>query len=267
MIVPIEINGSDIVSQFDVSEQQLETMFNNIAKSLAMIYVSKLENEAASELNSTKRRYIQSIRLIDSGRLEATVLLDYSKDPLIQAIEEGGNPFDMKIGFLKSSKVKVGKNGKKYITIPFRFGSTGSVSESELFISKMPQEVYDIVRKKEIGSKGFSQGITSDDLLTIPDKYRIQNKREEIKDSNGSVLFKEYEHKTSIYQGIRKQSDSTTSQNSYFSFRRVSEMSDENSFIHTGIQARHLMQKAQQNMNIPEEVSVQIDNELAKLGF
>lgn len=45
MIAPIEINVDDIISQYDVTEQQLGTMFDNIAKSLAMIYVAKLEKE------------------------------------------------------------------------------------------------------------------------------------------------------------------------------------------------------------------------------
>lgn len=267
MITPIEINSDDIVSQYNITESQIQSMFDNIAKSLAMIYVSKLENEAALNLHSTKRRYIQNIRVIDSGKLESTVMLDYSKDKLVQMIEEGSSAFDMKPYLLNSSKAKTGKNGKKYITIPFRFGTPDSIAESEIFTAKMPQEIYNIVREKEVNIKGVSKGITQTELAELPKQFQINSVRPEIKDSAGKVLFKEYEHKSSVYQGIRRQSDSVTSQNTYFSFRRVSEVSDENSFIHKGIQAKQLMSKAYQKMNIPEEVGVQIDNELAKLGF
>ena len=267
MIVPIEINSSDILSQYSVTDDQLQKMFDNIAKSLGVIYASKLENEASSALNSTRRRYIQNIRVIDSGRLESTVLLDYSKDPLVRMIEEGISAFDLKPYFLKSAKVKVSKSGKRYLTIPFRFSTPGSLGESEVFSGKMPDEVYDIVRKKEVGVNGKSQGITKDELSQLPSKFQVIQTRKEVQDSQGKTLFKEYEHKSSIFQGIQKQTDKVTGQSSYHSFRRVSELSDEDSFIHTGIQARHLMQKAKQTMNIPDEVSIQIDNELAKLGF
>ncbi len=256
---PIEINGDDIVSQFDISETQLNSMFDNIAKSLAMIYVANLENEAASELHSTKRRYIQNIRVIDSGRLESTVMLDYSKDKLVQMIEEGASSFDMKEKLLASPKAKTGKDGKRYITVPLRWAATDSVGESELFSGKMPQEIYDIVRKKEV-KKGIS-------VSELPEKYRVNGTRPAISDSAGTVLFKEYQHKSSIYQGITKQKDTTTGQSTYFSFRRVSENSDDNAFIHPGIQGRGLMGKALSNLNIPQETSLLIDNELAKLGL
>lgn len=267
MIVPIEIDSQDILSQYSLSKEEIEGMFDNIAKSLGTVYASKLENEAINGLNSTRRRYIQNIRIIDSGKLESTVMLDYSKDPLVRMIEEGQSAFDMKVYFLRSSKVKVSKSGKRYLTIPFRFSTSGAVGESEVFSGKMPSEVYDIVRKKEVGVNGKSQGITKNELSNLPSKFQVVSKRQEVKDSEGKMLFKEYEHKSSIYQGIQKQVDKVTGQSSYHSFRRVSELSDEDSFIHTGIQARHFMQRAKENMNIPEEVGVQIDNELAKLGF
>lgn len=62
MLIPIEIDSSDITSQFDITGEQIQSMFDNIAKSLAMVYYSKLEQEASNELHSTRQRYLQNIK-------------------------------------------------------------------------------------------------------------------------------------------------------------------------------------------------------------
>lgn len=269
MIIPIEINTQDILNQFNISQSQIESMLDNIAKNLAVVYVSKLETEASSKLNSTRDRYLRAIRVIDSGKLESTVLLDYSKDPLVKMIEEGASPFDMKQGILNGPKSKVSAKGVRYNTIPMRWATPGAVGESSSFSGKMPQEIYDAVRTKPTtipvrGGGGRSQGLSASQ---IPAAFQAPSTRGTIVDSNGSPLFREYQHKTSIYEGIVKKTDSSTGQSSYFSFRRVSENSDANAFIHPGIVAHKLMNIAYSSMNLDEEVGLQIDNELIKLGY
>lgn len=257
MIIPIEINSTDITSQFDIPKEDLEKMFDNIAKSLAVVYYSKLEQEASNELHSTRTRYLQNIKLIDTGKMEGTVLLDYSKDKLIQMLEEGASPFDMKDGLMGSSKVKFTKNGKKFITVPLRW--TTGIDQGNIGGTKMPSEVYKEARK--LSTK------ESIKLGSLPDKYQQVKSRPEIQDSAGKVLFDEYTHKHSIYQGITKVTDGVTSQNVYMSFRRISENSDKNAFIHPGFLAKNLMKRAYEKMNLEEELGVQIDNELKNLGF
>lgn len=256
MIVPITIDTAGITSQFDVSKEQVDTMMNNIAKSLAMVYMSKLETEVSNSLHSTRRRYLQNIRMIDSGPMEATVLLDYSKDPLVKAIEEGSGPTDLKTGLLMSPKAKISKTGKRYITVPMRWSTPGAVGESEMFGNQLPQDVYDIV------SKG---GPTK--LSDLPSQYQTVQSRKEIKSSEGKTLFDQYTHKTALHSGITKQTDNVTGQSTYFSFRRVSENSDPNAFIHPGIMPRNFIDKAFNSMNLEQEVGIQIDKELAKIGF
>jgi len=265
MIVPIEINSSDITSQFDISEQEIENMFDNIAKSLAIIYYTKLESEAANTLHSTRARFINSIQLVDTGRLEGTVLLDYSKDPLIRMIEEGASPFDMKYGLLNSPKAKVGKDGKRYISIPFRLATSDANGEADVFTGRMPEEITEAVRKLVIPvGKNNSNALP---ISAIPSQYQIKGKRNTIEDSAGKTLFKEYEHKTSLYEGVVKSNDSVTAQSTYHMFRRVSENSSPDAFIHPGFTAARLMDRAYSRMNIDEELGIQIDNELTKLGF
>lgn len=257
MLIPIEIDSSDITSQFDITGEQIQSMFDNIAKSLAMVYYSKLEQEASNELHSTRQRYLQNIKLVDTGKLEGTVLLDYSKDKLIQMLEEGASPFDLKLHLLNSAKVKFTKNGKKFITVPLRW--TTGIEQGNISSSKMPDEIYKEARKLDIKE--------SLKLDNIPSQFQTKKTRPEIKDSAGKILFDAYTHKSPIYEGITKMQDNVTGQNTYMSFRRVSELSNKNAFIHPGLVARKLMGKALEKMNLEDELGVQIDNELKKLGF
>lgn len=260
IIIPVEIDTGDITKQFDVSKSQIETILDNIAKGLAMSFVGQLEVNVGNTLNSTRNRFLRNIRVIDSGKLESTVLLDYSKDPLIKMIEEGSGPFDMKTGLLGSNKVKYTSKGKRYITVPFRWAASTSVGESDVFTSKLPQSIHTIVSKKTAGS--------TLKLSEIPSSLSSKSTRQPIVDSEGKTLFDSYTHKNSVYEGITKSTDIVTKQNRYFSFRRVSEQgSDPNSWIHPGMTAQKFMENTMKDMNIGETVGILIDQELSKLGF
>ncbi len=56
-------------------------------------------------------------------------------------IEKGFDPFDMKKMLQTSMKVRVSKEGHKYLVIPFQHGTPGAVS-----MRAMPQEIYDKVK-------------------------------------------------------------------------------------------------------------------------
>lgn len=270
MIIPIEIDGSALQEQFSLSKEQVELICDNIAKTLAARYAQQLEQEAHNALHQTRRRYIQNVKVVDSGRMEGTVMLDYSKDKLIQMLEEGASPFDIKKGLLNSPKAKIGRKGGKYITVPFRWGTPDIVGDSDVFSGKLPQEVYDVVRKKTANIPVSGGGMRSSGLSSseIPSPFNASKSRGEIKDSAGKVLFKEYQHKTSLFAGVHKKTDPVTGQNTYNSFRRVSENgSDKDAFVHPGIERYNLIQKALDNFNQPQELSIALNTQLAKLGF
>jgi len=167
-------------------------------------------------------------------------LLDYSKDPMIRMIEEGAGPFDQKEGFKKSSKKHIKKDGGWYLTIPFSVGNPSSQVTSG-FSSIMPKEIYNVVKKQNISSTtNRSAGLLNTDL---PAQFQVPNKRAAIIIPE-SQSFKEYQHKSSIYKGLFKQKDAITGQSNYGSFRRVSDKSDEDSWIHKGFSAAGLAEKA-----------------------
>lgn len=269
MIIPIIIDGSALQQQFALSGEQIESICDNIAKTLAARYAQQLEQEANNALHSTRRRYIQNVHVVDSGRMEGTVILDYSKDPLIKMLEEGAGAFDIKAGLMASAKVKIGKNGGRYITVPMRWGTPGIVGESDVFTGILPQQVYDVVKAKPTNIPVSGGGMRSAGLSAgeIPSPFNAIGSRAPIADSAGKVLFNEYQHKTSIYQGVSKKTDPSTGQNTYNSFRRVSENSDKDAFIHPGIEQYNLIQRALDNFNQTQEVSLALDQQLIDLGF
>jgi 6-pyruvoyl-tetrahydropterin synthase len=262
-IIDIRIDTNDLFSGLQVSKEQVDTYVDKVIKNLSYAYLNQVESEAQRELHSTRNRYIQNLRFIDTGRMEGTIVLDYTKDPLIKMIEEGANAYDMKQYFLKSSKVKFSKNGNPFLTIPFRFATPSAVGESEVFQGKLPQEVYDIVKSKSAtisipGGGLRSQGVK---LNELPEQYQIKSTRPAIPG------FEAYEHKSSIYEGVSKRQDSVTKQNTYGSFRRVSENSDPRSWIHPGMKAKNLFEQALSNFRSESEITRSMDIIWEQMGF
>jgi hypothetical protein len=269
MILPIIVNTSDILTQFtSLNSNDVNVMLDNVAKGLAARYAAALEKKAGTELHQTRKRYLQNIKLVDSRKLEGTVLLDYSKDKLIKMLEEGAGPFDMKEGMLASPKVKTTKSGVRYLTIPFRFATPGALGESDVFTSRLPNPVYQVLKNKStdipIAGGSKSAGIA---LKEIPEQYQIKNTRKAITDTSGQELFKAYQNKNSIYEGAFKQKDGATGQNSYRSFRRVSENSDPDAFIHPGIEKHELIRKSLAEFNIAKEMESLLDEQFTKRGL
>lgn len=270
MIIPIVLDTQDIMQQFNVSQKQVEDICDNVAKSLAFSYNQKLQQIVQNTLHRTRARFLQAVKLVDTGRMEGTVMIDFSKDPLVGMIEQGAGPFDMKQGFFASSKVITAKNGNRYLTIPFRWGTPNIVGDSDVFSNIMPQEVYQAVRSMPQNITMIGGGIRTQGLNPSTLSPTLQNRqtRPQITDSQGKVMFNAYQHKTSIYAGIVRKQDSITGQNTYHSFRRVSTGStDKNAFIHKGIQQYNFVQKALQQFDQVQEVSRALDIEWKKLGF
>lgn len=250
----------DAIANSDMAERVLDS----VVKDMTASFAREWEKTAQNSLNQTRIRYMNNLSVLDTGRMEGAVFLDYSKDPLIRMIEEGASAFDMKDGFAKSSKKKMKANGGWYLTIPFRFATPGAIAESSVFSNKMPDDVYEIVKGKEAnidvpGGGKRSQGLT---LGEIPDEFKMPNVNFD-PDIPGSKAFK------SIYEGITKVEDPKTGQNIYMSFRRVSEKSPIESWMHPGLGTYDLAGKALQQFEqeLPYELNSAVNKILATLGF
>lgn len=232
MNVPIKIDLSNLVEEFDMNVAQIQSLGEELIEKISNNYYSAIRKEVNDNLKSTKNIYLKSLKLEKINLFERELILS---GWLPNALENGYPSFDMKIGFLNSKKAKVSKSGIRYLTIPFLW----SVNKSE-GKKKIPKEIAAILKRE---NKPLRE-------IDLPENYRVH----EIKNlANGG----KYQHKNSIYTGLKK----TSSQNG-ISFRRVSENSDTNMFWHPGLQKQDFFGKALRDIqdNIPVLADKVIDN-------
>lgn len=240
-MIPIKIDISDFVEQWNLTAQEEELFIENVLDEVSTRFAQEWHNTAGEALKQTKKEYQESI-YIEKIEGAGTVIVGL-KGWLPNAIEQGIEPFDMKEGFKNSSKRKFKKDGGWYLTIPFRFGTPGIVGESEIFSNIMPEEVYKAALSELRGSSKKQLSAKS-----LPAEFQVKGVRPEVKNNTTGKIFEAYQHKASIYEGMRRSNKEYHGH--YMTFRRVSDRSDENAWIHTGIEPRNLMNKTLQNFNI-----------------
>lgn len=239
MNVPLTIDLSPLFDQYNLDQKDCDNIVDFTMKKIAAEFVEQWRMTASQNLGSTYTRYAKNIFTVDEGRMTGVVVLDYTKDPMVQMLEEGADPWDMKPNFLNSPNVKTNKAGGKYMVIPFKWGGTDTIKDSDTFSNKMPKEIQTMAKALKPKER-----ITDTKLSKLQKGFESQKTRERIEIPK-SKAFEEYTHKSSIYQGITKVKDKTTGQtNSAMSFRVVSEKSDENSWIHPGIKAKNIAELA-----------------------
>ena len=258
-IPPIEIDLTGLKSQFlgKISDQQISDLTETCVKLVTQAVYAKWEALAKQELHATLPEYLHNLNIIDKGRVSEQIILTGT---LPEMVESGASPFDLKEHFKKSRYVKytvpvynakgkqVSPGGDWYLTIPFRQGTPGIVGQAG-FANEMPQEIYALMIHRAANSP-LQKG-------EIPSPYDIPRSRAAIYDSKtGNLLYGEYRHKASIYEGLVKQSAAynVAVQNTYHSFRRAGKNSDPLSWIHKGIVARNLASKAVEQTDVEQIV-------------
>lgn len=260
IVPPIFIDTQGISQQFSFDQGQINDLMDFTIKEITSAFAAQWENAAIDNLKTSRQQYINSLIVVDEGFAKGAVVL---VGWLPNAVENGLDSYDMKPGFLDGPNAKTSKDGGKYNTIPFSFGTPRALEEN-FSGGIMPQEVYDIVKSKAqtVTLKGGGRASQGLKLEELPQKFQTPQVKS-IKQPEAKS-FKEYQHKNSIYEGIRKVKDSVTGQNSYQSFRRVSENSDPDSWIHPGIDAVHLAQKTLEQFDIPTQTGRAIDQFLSQ---
>lgn len=132
-------------------------------------------------------------------------------------IESGYSPFDMKPGFLKSSKARINKAGKKYFIMSFRHMTSGT---SGAMGRPLTLSMYKAAKR---GVEFKEQKGTSKD----PSDYGLVNSRG-------------YEWQNGAQAGMTKVGD--TRHRQYRTFRVISENSDPASWWHPGVKANPVIQ-------------------------
>ncbi|PIG96857.1 hypothetical protein [Deinococcus sp. UR1] len=77
------------------------------------------------QLQAVSGTYLSSIRIEEDGELRYVI---YSDDPKAEWIEEGFPSFDMKKMLRTSDRARIGKDGTRYMYIPFRHKTSGATA-------------------------------------------------------------------------------------------------------------------------------------------
>ena len=247
-VAPITIDLTGLQPQFGLDGNTINQLTEVCVNSVRAAILANWTALAKRELGATREEYIQNLGAVDGGRFDKQIVLT---GVLPNMLEQGAAPFDIKDGFKKSPKARktiakynkkgklISPGGQWYLTVPFRIGVPGTLGQAG-FTGQMPTEIYDIMKKRASGA-----------VLTvgeIPSPYDIPRSRAAIDATPTTPYYAEYVHKTSIYAGLTKRTAqyAKTSQNTYGTFRRASENSDPMSWIHKGLVARNLAERAVQ---------------------
>ena len=266
-MTPITIDLSGLQDQFGLSPESIDMLTETCVNAVTAVVFQNWQSLAKKKLKTSLPDYLSNIILVDKGRFAKQIVLT---GVLPNIVEQGASAFDMKEGFKRSGKVKYtipvyNKKGREikpggdwYLTIPFRVGTPGSIGQAG-FSGVMPQEVYEIMRKRASG-----QGLPSSQ---IPSPYNVPQSRESIQASSNNPYYSQYVHKNSIYEGLMKNTAqyAKSNQNTYATFRRVGKNSDPLSWINRGIKASHLADEAVLRTDVDTIVENEVTTYLEKM--
>lgn len=247
MIVPVSINADDLEKAFQLTQQQSRALVTTVVQSLGLAAQREWVDLAEQHSVSMGARYRNGVQIFDTRWNVVEVAL---VGGLVNSMEVGKQPWDMKPFYANSGKRKMSKKGGWYVTVPFRWATPSAIGDNDVFTGKLPLEVYRAVNDQ--GGK-LTQS-------TVPAPFdAIQTRPTRINTETGQI-FSSYAHQASIYAGLKKQTDPQTGQSSYRSWRRISSKSDTSSWIHPGFQALNFKDKVVENIDVEQIVGNAIDD-------
>lgn len=239
----IDLSGT--IEEFSLSDEEISSLSRYVLDCVSGEYVRNWEKNIDDNLRSTKQSYKNAIYIEQPDDYSLILGMSPRKDKLALMLEDGASSFDIKAAMSKSSK-RHEKNGHWYITIPFRWATSEAIAESSIFAGKIPKAVERLVK---MSSSPIKQS-------NLPKGFDV------IRTSSVG-----YTHQSSIYAGIGKSDISSTNKekrSGYWSFRRISDISDPNSWIHPGFPPLKLMEKTLNELQIDAIVDRAIDEFLSK---
>jgi hypothetical protein len=238
-MLPISIDISATVNEFNFSEADTKSMSNLILDDIQFKFMDKWERIVDQNLKQTADSYKSGMDALRPDDFSVVFVLEgKGKSKLGLMIEQGASPWDIKESFETSPKAKKKKDGGWYLTVPFPIATAEAAATSSVFSGQMKKELQNIIQSLP---KGQSLNPTN-----VPRELQNIGARPEI--SN----YPKYEHKTFDFQGLKH--NEKKGHGSYVMFRRVSDKSDPDSWIHKGFEPHNFMEKALEEINIPKIV-------------
>lgn len=252
----------------ELGPEAVEGLLDN----LAMAARAKWINLAKQGLHSTEQEYVDGIQEIESGRGVRTVTL---VGFLPNALENGLEAFDLRVGILKSSKAHMNAQGQKYMAIPFRHSVPGTVGQAgpamgmrygpqgalsrafaagghfgEAEAAIKGKALYQRVKKLGVYRSKGGGAAAGGEAVSSPGKGKSLRLPPQ---SDLFPLLAPW-HKTDIYAGMIKQGDSRHRQ--YMTFRTISEANPQG-WIHPGLEPRRFAEQVSDHINnlMPRAIS------------
>jgi hypothetical protein len=239
----IHIDASDFINQSALSPEEIGSFKTLLLNKLGSGFNEQWLNQVNQTLHSTRPEYMRGMFVSTPDENTIVMGVTARKSKLAVDIELGRDAFDEKQGFEQSGKRTMKKDGKGwFLTIPFRHSVPTALGESSAFSSVMPVSVYRLARQATGGLK----------LRQLPSDMQVKTIRPKI--TSGGKTYPAYKHKSAKYEGLIRIADKDQARAQYMTFRRVSDLSDPNSWIHPGFLPYNLLGKALSATDVPSIV-------------
>jgi very-short-patch-repair endonuclease len=254
----IEVNGErwHTEKQIEAKRKEVEKLgwrfisfwgkevHHDIGKCVEEIHRILDNHEDKYEFTKTKFK-IEKIYLKDSKKFCTTYNYKYNLTVEDDSSYIANGIVTHNSGFASSAKRVITKDGKGwYLTIPMLFKTTSANPRSDTPGQILPRAIYDLIRNSPTTTKDLGDEVVSTLAgKDIPNRYQPGQLTSLNKTADSYIA------KNSIYAGLTRTKDKATGQSNYVAFRRVSDKSDPKSWIHPGIPAYGLMDKAMENVD------------------
>lgn len=241
MLAPILIDLSGVIEDFILTEDETKSLSRYVLANISDEYMRYWEKNIDTNLRSTRSEYKQGVFTEQPDNFSIIFGMTPRQSKLGMMLEEGASAYDIKEGMASSQKKKPKKGGGWYITVPFRHATSEALAESMTFSGKMPKEIEKLVKVTE---KPLN-------LADLPPQYQERK-----------TSWVGYKHKAAIYEGLHRRDISATDKEKrggYYTFRRISDKSEENSWAHPGFEPLKLMEKSLSELPIDQVVDRSVD--------
>ena len=237
-MIPVTIDISSTLEEFRFSKEDAQFFSSYLLDNIAEEYMQRWEKIVDNNLKGTREAYKSGMRVEKIDEFNLVFSLEgKGQSKLGLMIETGADPWDMKDHFKLSSKRKETKDGGWYLTIPFKIATAEAIADSPVFAGKMTKQIQKV-------AKGLSGG-ESLNKMNVPKELQIYGKREEI-----TGFRNEYKHKSFMFEGL--QHNTKSNHGGYIMFRRISDESDADSWIHKGFKPHNFMEQALNDIQLDQ---------------
>jgi len=263
----------DVQREFGILSRTMGKIAQEIVEQGIKESHGELHRLANANLRKTRQVYTRNINDPQIGQLRGTIVLT---GVLPNMLEQGASAFDIKEGFKKSAKKKLKGDGGWYITIGFRHAQAGSIGDSPIFSTVLPEKVHQYFRREKPWEKAgdklsFKEGekrkITMQHLMAAGyGSVGIRKKITKRGENLSTEQKEEYTHKAPIYLGLKRHYKYSKAGH-LMTFRRVSDNSDVNAWIHPGLVARKFMPQAASKQFLEPIILNVLQERLKRMGL